>query len=100
MKRIRYQESEAGLILTSPKLIAGKTIVQVTMNLKTNNFVVKNTETDRHIGSAITFTTKAEGMKKAKTTLKALGVIFADESRNRETTKTYATTLTANVVQP
>lgn len=81
-KRIRYTENSDGTQFSSPKFLAGKIWVMAHMNLKTNTFVIQNTETNRHVGASVTFTNKAQGMKKIKQTLVALGVIFDTENRD------------------
>ena len=86
-KRIRYSENEDGTVLTSPKYLAGKVFVVAHLNLKTGKLSVQNTDTMRHIGESINFKSKADAMKKAKTILKALGVVFYDEKRVTEKTK-------------
>ena len=81
-QRIRYESNNDGTTLTSPIFLAGKTYVEVRLNLKTNTFTIHNTDNNSRIGEAVVFRTKAEGMKKAKTVLKTLGVIFQEEKRN------------------
>lgn len=83
-KRIRYTENEDGTVLTSPKFLAGKIYVVAYLNLKTGKLSIQNVDTLRNVGETLAFTTKAEGMKKVKTTLKGLGVIFHDEKRNTD----------------
>ena len=91
MKRIRYTENEDGTVLTSPKFLAGKLWVVAYLNLKTNSFSIQNTETLRNIGASVSFKNKADGMKKVKTVLKTLGVVFTDEVRTHDKTETVVT---------
>jgi hypothetical protein len=82
MVRLRYFKNEDTGNFTSKEIIAGSISVTITLNPKFNTFSVVNTQTGEVVaqGSGKTFSKLKIAAKEA---VKGLGVVFADEIRNR-----------------
>ncbi len=80
MQRIRYRKTDTGNEI-SPELLAGQTLVAVTIRPDLT-YVVADTDTGEALAQGQCKTRQAV-LKRVKTDLINLGVVFEDEIRNK-----------------